>query len=424
MRTFPRAARRRMIAATSVAALALGTAVPLATADDLKDRQRRAEREVEQAEVSLDESSARLRRAQGRLDAVQERLGQAQAAVATAQGRVAVAEERDAEMQLALQEAEGRLDAAEAELESGREDLAGQQDVVVDTITSYYQQGDPELEAFAAIVGADSPEELTRQTELRDTIVDRESAAFDALRAAEVLLEVRRRQVAEARDEVEAQREAAAANLAEQEQAEAEAEAARADVRVLVGDAATARGAASRARATDERMLQQAQAEADQISEMLQRRAAAALRRQQASSAPAPAPSSGGALGWPTGGPVTSPYGMREHPIYGYYGLHDGVDFAPGCGAALVATAPGRVVSSYTSDVYGQRLVIDHGAVDGVGLATIYNHASSYTVGVGAQVERGQTIGYVGDTGWSTGCHLHFTVMANGQSVPPFNWIG
>ena len=120
---------------------------------------------------------------------------------------------------------------------------------------------------------------------------------------------------------------------------------------------------------------------------------------------------------------MTSPFGYRRHPIYGYWGMHDGVDFGPGCGAPIRAAGPGRVVASYWSDVYGRRLIVSHGAVGGVGLATIYNHATSYNVGVGASVARGQTIGYVGSTGWSTGCHLHFTVLRNGQPVDPMQYM-
>ena len=59
----------------------------------------------------------------------------------------------------------------------------------------------------------------------------------------------------------------------------------------------------------------------------------------------------------------------------------------------------------------------------GAGVATIYNHASSYTVGTGTHVQRGEVIGYVGDTGWSTACHLHFTVMSNGRAVDPENYF-
>ena len=134
--------------------------------------------------------------------------------------------------------------------------------------------------------------------------------------------------------------------------------------------------------------------------------------------ATAGAPASG-LLRHPVDGYVTSPFGYRSHPIYHYWGLHDGVDFGGGCGTPLRAAAPGKVVSSYYSGVYGHRLVIDHGVLAGRGVATIYNHASGYNVGVGARVAEGQVIGYEGSTGWSTGCHLHFTVMANGRAVDP-----
>ena len=56
-------------------------------------------------------------------------------------------------------------------------------------------------------------------------------------------------------------------------------------------------------------------------------------------------------------------------------------------------------------------------------VTAVYNHASSYRLGVGAQVRQGDTVGYVGDTGWSTGCHLHFTLLVDGNPVDPMNWL-
>jgi murein DD-endopeptidase MepM/ murein hydrolase activator NlpD len=111
------------------------------------------------------------------------------------------------------------------------------------------------------------------------------------------------------------------------------------------------------------------------------------------------------------------------HPIYGNYSLHHGTDFGAGFGAPLYAAADGRVMQRYYSSVWGNRMVIDNGYARGVGLATIYNHATSYSVGVGQHVKRGQVIGHVGTTGWSTGCHLHFTVMVNGRNTNPMNWF-
>lgn len=420
-----------MAASSLVAALAVGAlSAPHALADDLKDRQKSVEREIEHAEKDLDESSDRMAAARTRLQAARSQLDSARVALATAQGRVAVAEQRDAEMQVELTAAEAELAQARTDLDTGRADMRTQQDSVASTISSIYQQGDPELLAFAALLDSQTAADLTRSTEARDAIVGRETRAYQALHAAKVLLAVREDQVEAAKVAVEAKREEAAAHLAEMEQLEAETLAAEQSVVALVGERRTAEQEATAARAADARALRELEKEDARIEELLRKRAAAALRRARAAAARAqangqagPPASSGGFLNPPAGGGVTSPFGYRIHPIYRYYGLHDGTDFGADCGSPLYAAADGTVVSSYWSSVYGNRMIIDNGAAAGVGLATIYNHATRYTVAEGQRVTRGQVIGYVGSTGWSTGCHLHFTVMANGKAVDPANWL-
>ena len=122
-------------------------------------------------------------------------------------------------------------------------------------------------------------------------------------------------------------------------------------------------------------------------------------------------------------GIVTSPFGYRRHPIYGYWGLHDGIDFRAGCGEPLHASAAGRVITRYYSSSYGNRLYLGVGMVNGKFITVVYNHLSGYRVGTGQNVARGEVIGYGGTTGWSTACHLHFTVLANGQPVNPNNYM-
>jgi murein DD-endopeptidase MepM/ murein hydrolase activator NlpD len=404
--------------------MALGVStVPSAQADDLKDKKNKVERQLKGATKDLGESSAALTKAAARLDAAQDQLAVAKTRLATARGKVAVAQERDAEMQAELAAAEAELAAAEAALAQGKVDRETQRQKVASTVADMYAEGDPELIAFSSLLDADTTEELTRRDGVRDVIVGQEGRAYDQLKAAEVLLEVQEQQVSDARDDVAAKREAAAEHLALMQALETEQQAAKDSVVSLVIERRDARVDARAARAKDLAKLRKLKREQDRIEEMLRKRALAALRRARAHARSQAGGPTSGLLAHPVDGYVTSPFGYRVHPIYHYWGLHDGVDFGGGCGTPLRAAAPGRVVSSYFSGVYGNRLIIDHGALAGRGVATIYNHATSYNVGVGDQVSEGQVIGYEGSTGWSTGCHLHFTVMVNGQAVDPMNWF-
>ena len=397
----------------------MALSVTAAHADDLKDKKNKVERELKGAHQDLDESSAQLRKASARLEAAQDQLRAAKTRLATARGKVEVAQERDEKMQAELAAAEQALTEAEAALAQGQVDRDAQREKVARTVADMYSEGDPELIAFSSLLDAESTEELTRRDGVRDVVVGQEAREYDELKAAEVLLEVREDQVTEARDEVAVQREAAAEHLTLMQGLEAEQQAAKDSVVSLVIERRDARVGAREARQKDLAKLRKLEKEQQKIEEMLRKRALAALRRARAKARAGAGGPATGVLLHPVDGYVTSPFGYRTHPIYHYWGLHDGVDFGGGCGTPLRAAAPGKVVSSYYSGVYGHRLVIDHGVLAGRGVATIYNHASGYNVGVGARVAEGQVIGYEGSTGWSTGCHLHFTVMANGRAVDP-----
>jgi murein DD-endopeptidase MepM/ murein hydrolase activator NlpD len=121
-------------------------------------------------------------------------------------------------------------------------------------------------------------------------------------------------------------------------------------------------------------------------------------------------------------GYVSSEFGMRFHPILHYWRLHSGRDYAVPCGTPVYAAAPGDIISAGWGGGYGNRIVIDHGYVSGVGLATTYNHLTRF-VRTGGHVSRGQLIAYSGTTGTSTGCHLHFETLQNGDFVDPRKWL-
>ncbi len=134
-----------------------------------------------------------------------------------------------------------------------------------------------------------------------------------------------------------------------------------------------------------------------------------------------PSGASPGSLVQPASGPITSSYGWRIHPVLGTERFHDGTDFGAPCGSPIVSAAAGVVISRAFHAAYGNRLVVDHGFVDAIGarMVTSYNHAEEYGVRVGDLVSQGQRLGSIGTTGWSTGCHLHFSVWVNGELVDP-----
>lgn len=122
-----------------------------------------------------------------------------------------------------------------------------------------------------------------------------------------------------------------------------------------------------------------------------------------------------GGLSAPVRGRLTSRFGYRRHPITGVYKLHTGCDLACSTGTPIHAAGDGRVIIAGYDRAYGYHVVIDHGG----GLSTLYGHCSRLLVSVGQNVQRGDVIGKVGSTGYSTGPHLHFEKRINGKPVNP-----
>ena len=132
-----------------------------------------------------------------------------------------------------------------------------------------------------------------------------------------------------------------------------------------------------------------------------------------ASDGVAPRTSSG--IFWPVQARITSTFGMRRHPVLGYARMHKGMDFGAPHGQPIAAAAEGQVVRAGWAGGYGQQVRIAHGN----GLVTSYSHMSRIAVAPGTLVHAGQLIGHVGSTGLSTGPHLHFETLRNGEAVNP-----
>ncbi len=122
---------------------------------------------------------------------------------------------------------------------------------------------------------------------------------------------------------------------------------------------------------------------------------------------------------WPTRGWVTSNFGFRKSPFTGLREKHEGWDIAARNGSPVRATADGVVVVEGREYGYGNLVEVDHG----YGIVTRYGHNSKHLVKVGDRIKRGQVVSLVGNTGRSTGPHLHYEVLLHGVPVNPKNYI-
>lgn len=117
----------------------------------------------------------------------------------------------------------------------------------------------------------------------------------------------------------------------------------------------------------------------------------------------------------PVNGRLTSPFGYRTNPVSGKYGFHTGIDLAAPEGTAVASAYGGRVTNSGESDVWGKFVLLEHSD----GFETYYCHLSEIYAPEGTVLRKGETLGLVGSTGWSTGPHLHFEVRIDGVRVDP-----
>tara|TARA_B100000287_G_scaffold416634_1_gene451533 strand:- start:10465 stop:11610 length:1146 start_codon:yes stop_codon:yes gene_type:complete len=122
---------------------------------------------------------------------------------------------------------------------------------------------------------------------------------------------------------------------------------------------------------------------------------------------------------WPGGGNVTSPFGMRLHPILGYVRMHNGVDMPCAIGDPIRAATEGIVTIAESYGGYGNTVVIQHAN----SISSLYAHLNSWSVNVDQYVFTGEQIGACGTTGLSTGPHLHFEIRISGVPVDPMPYL-
>ena len=408
---------------------------------DPKVQKKRLDEQIKSQLDDLHESYSALVTSDRAYDASVAELTKVRGRYAVTQGQLAAARAADQVAAARLKVAEKALADARSDVAAGEESIARSQRGVGQAVRSSYQQHSSLLN-LAIVLQGTSASDVATGVQVQRNVFDVQSNAMQRLRNAQAQLVSKKAKVAEAERLVAAERAAAAETLGRVRALDAQVAAQKAEVTRVTLVKQQAYGAVIRDRRAELAHYRDLVSERNRVNRILIARAkaekAAAARRRAAAIAAERArakrenrpprniadPSNdGGLLMSPVpGAPITSPYGMRFHPILRYWKLHDGTDFGAGCGTPIHAATGGIVTDRYYNGGYGNRVFISHGIKRGQHLVTVYNHLSRYSTYVGQAVRKGDIIGYVGSTGYSTGCHLHFMIYADGNTVNPMRW--
>ena len=382
-----------------------------------------AELDAVLAEVrgELAESSEAMVRAYADLRLADQALPAARATAARTRALLVEARKRQARTARARGAAQVRYMVGTQDAEAQAAEVAQQQARIGRLARAVYQGGGA-FGNVSVLLEARSPSDLAERMNALRAVASSQRSALSALQDVQDTYSARTDDLAAVRDQLaaadrQAQRDLEAVTRLAQEAASAASR---------VGALVAARKAALAAAAEAQTQEDVAHAQQTGTSTQLQSQLAAAASRDLGPAGGrdgSTVPARRGTLGWPARGPVTSPFGMRVHPVTGVYKLHTGTDLGVPCGTDVHASLAGTVIEAGWNDAYGWRTVITHGAVDGVLLTTTYNHQSHLDVTVGDQVAAGQVIGTSGTTGFSTGCHLHFELYVNSTLVDPEPWL-
>lgn len=428
---------RRVAVVLVSGALLLGAGgvavLPNAVADSIDDQKAGVDQQIADLKDSLEGANADFVEAAVALKQTQLKLAAAQAALAQAKKDLAAAAAKDAKLAAQLAFAQAEEDKAQRSLDAQTAAEAQTRQMLGQIARQAYTGAG--MNGLSLVLEADSPDQFTQRLAVAGAALRVQNSAIDKLAVQKAEMRARDAKLEAVRAQVEELKRQSAIVVAQRKAAQDAAAAAEAEVATLVAQQQKAVDDIQTKIEAEKKRLEELEAEQGKLKAILLARAKAAeearRRANQGSGGSGNggggsgggAPSnSGGYLSYAANGPITSGYGMRYHPILHIYRMHTGIDFGIDCGTPVYATADGDVVQAGWAGGYGNRIVIDHGLVRGVDLATTYNHLQRIVVG-GGRVERGQLIGYSGTTGLSTGCHLHFETLVNGDFTNPMNWL-
>ncbi len=461
---------RRLITFIAALTLALsGAAVTVpAFADersDLVDRQEEQEREIERLQSELEGIDIDLQDAYLALEDTRGKIPGAEAEVLTAENELAAAI-RQAEANAALLEAaQGELDGIQDEITEYEANVDATRKSLGEYARATYR-GDTMPSDLELLLGSSTAEDFTnayraqsavsrsqtnsltefeqqaaqsKNRESRQSAVEEE---IDALKKASDELVVVQEEKKSLADQKREELYALEAKFAEQSN---QLESKKTDYKASIDNLQVARDqTAQRIAQIDEENRRKEEARIAAEKAAAEKAAAEKAAREKAAreqaarnnrpapapaTAPAPAPAPQVRGGWivpPVPAPVyvTSPFGMRQYPFGGMW-MHNGVDLRSRCGEPQTAAADGviaAVVPAGGNGTHGNQVFINHGIVNGRSYVTVTNHLQAFNVSSGQAVKQGQVIGWTGETGRVTACHVHFEVWQDGTVIDPMSF--
>ena len=361
-------------------------------------------------------------------------IPQAQQDLEDARVALGEAQEEDRKVGERLTEAEEEERRLSGEVETGQEEVDRSDDELATVALSAYKGGGMPSPS-SVYVGNSSPQDaVDRSMNYRLTMAS-QGTRLDALRTDQSVTENSAERLSAVREEIKQLKIDAEDALERTRVAEEEATEAKNELDALYETQKTQRDDLEAKKTKyegDQKSLETRSStlddEIEELAEQEREREEKLKAQQQQKSSGGSAPVAGSANtggGWvyPVNARLNSNFGWRVHPIYGTKKLHAGVDFPVACGVPVGAAHSGRVIARTHNSGAGNKLIVSHGIMNGRLVTTSYHHLQGFAKPVGAQVSAGETVGYVGTTGSSTGCHLHFETHEDGNAVNPAKYL-
>lgn len=367
-------------AAALLSAVYLMTLAPLAQAETLEEQRDAHIEKAEQAQKKKNEIESRIEGLSEEKRAVDEAADEATKAYKD------VKKELDA--------TEERIDENEDKLKVLNKDFAVKRDQLAKRVRDIYING--QINYLDVLFGAKDFQDFFTRMDLLKRVIQQDYDLVQVVFAEKTAIETSQKEL----EKDKAAKEKLVASAADRKK---EAEKKQAAKQAIIDKMETDR-------ATQERIINENLAASKEVEQMIRN-----SRYQPAS----PALSGGGALNWPLGGPITSPFGWRVHPITGASRFHSGIDIGGDYGDTIHAAGAGIVSYAGWISGYGYAVIIDHGG----GISTLYGHNQALLVSEGQSVSQGQAIAECGSTGNSTGPHCHFEVRVDGEPVDPMGYL-